>query len=147
LKEEETNFQKLPESHNGVMMFDNTYSGLLQQIRNHLNGIGSPVNYIQPSNAKDYREKYSINMAPLPFDQVLNFCDSFSLAKMIIKTNCISNDTDVSFSPEDDKFSSEVDLQLSLTEQGASLPLEKLLGMIQRDQVLFNPSLNSLRKT
>lgn len=72
-------------------------------------------------------------MKPLQFDQVLNFCDSFALAKMIIKTNCIGNDTDVSFNPEDDTYSSEVDLELLLTDKGSSLPLEKFINMMKRD--------------
>ena len=48
-----------------------------------------------------------------PFSNLLHFCDSFALAKMLIKTTCLSKDYDVSLAPNDGGVTNEVEIEIS----------------------------------
>jgi glutamine synthetase len=42
-----------------------------------------------------------INLKSHTFDNTLNMCDSFTIAKMVMKTACLQKDYDINFAPND----------------------------------------------
>ena len=89
---------QLTSTNQGILMTDTVNDGILKKIRDNLNQTGIPIESIQPSS-ENYKEQFLVEFKAHQGNDIVNMCDSFHLAKMIIKLTCVQNNYDVSFIP------------------------------------------------
>lgn len=133
---------QLTSNNQGVLMTDNIHFDMINSLRATLREVGVPINSIQPVQGS-YKDQFMINLKSHAFEDTLNMCDSFTIAKMVMKTCCLQKDYDINFAPNDGAVQNQINLEFQLNDSEVNLTPKDLLVQ----QALLNPTINSWRKT
>lgn len=94
----------------GTLMTDTVHKALLEDIRVKFQDSGIPIETLQPM-APNYKDQFSLQLKKQ--SDLLSFCDSYHMAKMLLKMSCMQiGEYDIELAPVMGGVSNHVNLEL-----------------------------------